>query len=89
MTTQLSTPVTRETTIRYKGRVVIVTLSPATPVDTEKMQPARPEHLEFHLKGTQQRVYLPLESVFGTARGAWRAPEPIAVKPRRQMWRHC
>ena len=75
MSTQLSAPVTRETTLRYKGRAVVVTLSPATPVDTERMQPARPEHVVFHLKGTQQRVYITLESVFGTARGAWREPQ--------------
>jgi len=75
MTTKLTAPITRETTLRYKGRTVVATLSPATPVDTERMQPARPEHIDFHLKGTQQRVYITLESVFGTARGAWRAPE--------------
>lgn len=63
----LTEPITRETSLRYRMKPVMITLSPATAVDTEKCQPARPERLEIHLKGTTQRLYLPLNEVLRIA----------------------
>jgi hypothetical protein len=64
MTTKLDKPIVRETTILFKNRAVVVTLCPATPPNTEKVKPGMPARLEFHLKGTQQRGWIPLEDLF-------------------------
>lgn len=65
MATKLDKPVTRETTFQFQSRRVIVTLSPATPPDFEKMTQALPERIEFRQKGTRQRaVSLPLKDLF-------------------------
>lgn len=72
MTTKLDKPVTRETCLRFQKRAVSVTLSPATPTDVEKGQPPMPERIIFHLKGTQQRVWIPLEELFLQARNRGR-----------------
>lgn len=67
MTTKLTKPVTRETTQRYRTKAVVVTLSPATAPDLERCIPGLPERIELHLKGTQQRLRLPLEELLRIA----------------------
>lgn len=64
---KLELPISRESTLRHRMKPVVFTLAPATPVDTEKCQPARAERLEVHLKGTTQRLYIPLTELLRIA----------------------
>jgi hypothetical protein len=64
MTTKLDKKIVRETCQVFMKRRVVVTLCPATPPDVEKCTPGLPERVEFHLKGTRQRGYIPLQDLF-------------------------
>lgn len=66
MTTKLDSPVTRETSIEIRGRLANVTLVPADPAR------AVPEGIELHLKGTQQRKFIPLPVIL---EAVWPAPK--------------
>lgn len=62
MATKLDKPVKRETTIVYKTRLVEIILHPADRLNGEGN-----ETLEFHLKGTRERITVILNEVFRSA----------------------
>ena len=68
MTTPLDKPLSRLLTFRYQARRVIATLSPATPVNTEKCIPPLPERIDLRLQGTQQKPFhIPVDELYRVA----------------------
>ncbi len=63
MATQLDKPITRETTVVYQTRPVLITLRPRG-VDSVSAD----DLIEFRLKGTQQKIRITIENVFRYAR---------------------
>ena len=62
MATKLDKPIKRETSLVYKTRAVEVILHPRTDGSLEAN-----ETIEFHLKGTQERITVSLQEVFRSA----------------------